>query len=205
MPSYPLTIRRCQHLRINGTQCGSPALREEKYCYFHARYYRTKMEAAIHVLEQGAMMQVNLEDANSIQVGLAEVVRLLVTKQVDHRTASLLLSAMRTASSNLKRISIEPEQPTQVVIDRDCVERRPIGATAWSKVEGREYDDLEQPAPEKNVAKKKTFDELYTTPEAREFMAHFTHLTEGLERDPNFLDVRPGELARKQEEESRET
>jgi hypothetical protein len=28
------------------------------------------------------------------------------------------------------------------VIDPQCVERRPLGATAWSKVQGREYDDL---------------------------------------------------------------
>jgi hypothetical protein len=28
------------------------------------------------------------------------------------------------------------------VIDSDCVERRPLGASAWSKVAGREYDEL---------------------------------------------------------------
>ena len=32
----------------------------------------------------------------------------------------------------------------RVVIDRECVERRPIGASAWSAVEGREYDELAQ-------------------------------------------------------------
>jgi hypothetical protein len=78
-----------------------------------------------------------LEDANSIQMGLVQV--MLVTQQVDHRTAALLLYALQTASANLKRTSFEPEMPTRVVIDRDCVERRPIGATAWSTVEGREY------------------------------------------------------------------
>ena len=43
---------------------------------------------------------------------------------------------------NLKRTSLEPELPTQVVIDRESVANRPIGASAWSRVEGREYDDL---------------------------------------------------------------
>jgi hypothetical protein len=83
-----------------------------------------------------------LEDANSIQVGLAEVMRLLVTQEIDHKTGALLLYAMQTASMNLKRTSLEPEFPTQVVIDRESVARRPIGASAWSRVEGREYDDL---------------------------------------------------------------
>jgi hypothetical protein len=38
--------------------------------------------------------------------------------------------------------SLELELPTQVVIDRESVANRPIGASAWSRVEGREYDDL---------------------------------------------------------------
>jgi hypothetical protein len=83
-----------------------------------------------------------LGDANSIQVGLAEVMRLLVTRQIDHRTAALLLHALRTASINLKHTSFEPEQSTHVVIDPDSVERRPLGATAWSKVDGCEYDAI---------------------------------------------------------------
>jgi hypothetical protein len=82
-----------------------------------------------------------LEDANSIQVGLAEVMFQLVTQEIDHRTAALMLYALQTASANLRMTSFEPE-PTRVVIDRESVERRPIGASAWSKVEGREYDDL---------------------------------------------------------------
>ena len=83
-----------------------------------------------------------LEDANSIQVGLAEVMRLLVTQEVDHKTGALLLYAMQTASANMKHTSFEPE-PTQVVIDRDCVERRPIGATAWSTVRARVWPGRE--------------------------------------------------------------
>ena len=36
-----LEIRRCQHIRVHGAQCGSPALREEKYCYHHAHRGRS--------------------------------------------------------------------------------------------------------------------------------------------------------------------
>jgi len=43
---------------------------------------------------------------------------------------------------NLKRTSLEPALPMQVVIDRESVANRPLGASAWSRVEGREYDDL---------------------------------------------------------------
>src|SRR5260370_38240801 len=77
-----------------------------------------------------------LEAANSIQEGLAEVMRLLVTNQIDHRTAALLLHALRTASVNIRHASFEPE-PTLVVIDSEWVERRPLGARPRPEVEGR--------------------------------------------------------------------
>jgi len=82
-----------------------------------------------------------LEDADSVQMGLGEITRLMMTRQVDHRTAALMFYALQTASANLKHTSFEP-QPTLVVIDPECVERRPLGATAWSTVEGCEYDDV---------------------------------------------------------------
>jgi hypothetical protein len=156
MSSYPLNIRRCQYIKVNGTQCGSPALREDKHCYFHMGWVLKNREINMQLGEHGTvtlptmtsptttfptLTLPTLEDANSVQMGLAEIMRVLVTKQIDHRTAALLLYALQTASSNLKRISFEPE-PTHVVIDRDSVERRPLGSSAWSAVVGREYDDL---------------------------------------------------------------
>jgi hypothetical protein len=77
-------------------------------------------------------------------VSLANVMERLILQDIDHKTAALLLYALQTASMNLKRTSLEPELPTQVVIDRESVANRPIGASAWSRVEGREYDDLSE-------------------------------------------------------------
>jgi hypothetical protein len=149
MALYPESIRRCHHIKVNGTQCGSPALRNETHCYYHMRWTRKGMAAISHMQKEGAIMLPTLEDANSIQVALADVIRMLRTQEVDHRTAALMLYALQTASANLKHTSFEPE-PTQVVIDRECVQRRPIGATAWSKVKGREYDELEKDDAEKD-------------------------------------------------------
>jgi hypothetical protein len=141
MSFYPESVARCQHIRVNGTQCGSPALRDEKHCYYHMRWHTTSMAVTLKQREDWIAGLPTLEDANSIQVGLAEVMRLLVTQEVDHKTGALLLYAMQTASVNVTRTSFEPE-PTMVVIDRKCVEQRPLGASAWSKIEGRDYDDL---------------------------------------------------------------
>ncbi len=154
MSLYPESVARCRHIKVNGTQCGSPALRDEKYCYFHMRWHTTSMSVLLKEREHWIAGLPTLEDANSIQVGLAEVMRLLVTTEVDHKTGALLLYAMQTASANMKHTSFEPE-PTRVVIDRECVERRPLGATAWSKVEGREFDEVETDQVEKDELKKK--------------------------------------------------
>ena len=37
---------RCKHVRVNGTRCECPALREEAYCYFHYRARQRQTSAA---------------------------------------------------------------------------------------------------------------------------------------------------------------
>jgi hypothetical protein len=142
MSLYPETIARCQHIKVNGTQCGSPAVRAQRFCYFHNQFRQKQLQINSNIQQQRWKITLPLlEDANSIQMGLVQVMRLLVTQQIDHRTAALMLYALRTASANLKHTLFEPE-PTRVVIDRKSVDRRPLGVSAWSAVEGVEYDDL---------------------------------------------------------------
>jgi len=143
---YPESIARCQHLKVNGTQCGSPALRKQRFCYFHKDWRQKRLQINVNIRrEQGAVTLPVLEDANSIQVALMQVMRLLLTAQIEHRTAGLLLYALQTASANLARTTFEPKLPTQVVIDRATISRRPIGATAWTTAKDREYDDQDEP------------------------------------------------------------
>ena len=141
MSVYPSHISRCQHIKVNGTQCGSPSLRQTKFCYYHIRYHWPELDALENNNEWFKPLP-TLEDANSIQVSLAQVMEKLVTREIDHKTATLLLYALQIASMNLKRTSLEPALPTQVIIDLESVAHRPIGASAWSRVQGREYDDL---------------------------------------------------------------
>jgi len=131
MSVYPESIARCQHIKVSGTQCASPALRRQKFCYFHKQFRQKRLEINANIQQQRWNVTLPLlEDANSIQMGLVQVMRLLLTQQIDRGTAGLMLYALQTASANLKRPSFEPELPTRVVIDRESVTRRPIGATA---------------------------------------------------------------------------
>src|SRR5450755_1112411 len=132
-------ILRCQHIKVDGVQCGSPALRGERRCYFHERWQRVDQGTTrLHSALRSGILPA-LEDANSIQLALAEVMRLAIMGHIEHRVFSLLLSALRIAAANVKHLSLTPK-PTHIVIDPESVENRPLGATAWSEAEGQDYD-----------------------------------------------------------------
>lgn len=196
MSTYPVTIRRCQHIKVNGIQCGSPAKRNEMHCYFHEQCSLMSRHINMRYTEHGIIHLPTLEDANSIQLGLAELMRLIVTHQIDHPTASLLLRALRTAAANVKFTNLEPK-PTQIVIDPKCVENRPLGATAWSAVEGRDYDIVENVVQKDEVKKSaaksddvEIHDPVKCAAAAlrREQADYLQELMDSVARDPNYLD-----------------
>ena len=197
MSLYPKRVARCEHVKVNGTQCGSPALRDQPYCYFHAICHRKGKDAISYLEELETAMLPTLEDANSVQLGLAGVMRQLVKRQIDHKTAALLLYALQTASANVKQTSFEPE-PTRVVIDPESVKQRPLGATAWSTVEEREYDEVENDDVKGgNLKKDKSWDE------GKECEAELMRLIAGQILDPKFLDrPHPSNFRARQEKEN---
>jgi len=151
MSLSPESIRRCQHIKVNGTQCGSPAMRDRSYCYFHMRWHRKGRQVNAFLQKQEILVLPTLEDANSIQVGLAEIMRQLATKMIDHRTAGLLLYAVQIASANLKHTSFEPD-PALVIVDRDSLAHSPLGTTACSTLEALESGDRETLSVETGLA-----------------------------------------------------
>ncbi len=103
MPIHP-NAKQCRHLKVNGTQCGSPALRGEQFCYFHQRMIRgvrTPFRSRIH---PAAM----LEDEESIQASLMEVVNALIRNTIDYRRADLIIRALHIAVKNIRRARFNP-------------------------------------------------------------------------------------------------
>jgi hypothetical protein len=103
MPSYP---NRCQHIKVNGTQCGSPALRRNRFCYFHKRHHDERIELASESQRNARQKNARarravaidlpvFEDANSIQVSLMQITRLLIAGDMDAKTAGLILYALQ--------------------------------------------------------------------------------------------------------------
>jgi hypothetical protein len=117
-----------------------------------------------------------LEDANSVQMALMQVMQLLGTGQMEHKTAALMLYALQTASCNLRNTEFEARDATDVVIDRGDVHRTCMGGPQWFEEdfdgeaddvedEEGEEQEVEQDAGVKAGAGKPT--EHVTTEEAR--------------------------------------
>jgi hypothetical protein len=124
-------VPRCQHLKMNGTQCGSPALRRRRHCFFHERIRRERAKIAADTLAGRGFDLPLLEDANSVQVALMKTIQMLGSGRMDHRTAGLILYALQTASVNLRNAEFETRRVTDVVIDRDDVHRTCINGPQW--------------------------------------------------------------------------
>nr|MBA3914635.1 hypothetical protein [Terriglobales bacterium] len=142
MASYP---SRCQHLKVNGTQCGSPALQRNRYCFFHKRWNEQRIVmGAKHRRARHLDLPV-LEDANSLQVALMQVTRLIAAGDIDQKSAGLLLYAIQIASYNLRHTCFEPADPHQVVLNPRDARDMPLGEyDQWSDEDFEEEEDTEE-------------------------------------------------------------
>ena len=140
---------RCQHVKVNGTQCGSPALRRNRFCFFHKRFQTERISLNKIVVNQARAHRraANfdlpvLEDANSIQVSLMQIMRLLALGHLDRKTAGLLLYALQTASANLRRTNFEPNMHN-IILDPRQVDETPLGGRIWDDEDFADEDDEE--------------------------------------------------------------
>jgi hypothetical protein len=132
-------VPRCQHVKVNGVQCGSPALRRRRFCYFHENYRQTQAR----LLEDQSKGRISnfplLEDANSVQVAVMHVMHLLGSGKMDTKVAGLMLYALQTASVNMKRVSFEAGKATDIVIDQDTLDLTWINGPQWCD---RDFQEL---------------------------------------------------------------
>src|SRR5579872_1707857 len=152
MAEYP---NRCQHIKVNGVQCGSPALRRNRFCFFHKRFHDERIRISADRARRGVATFILpvLEDANSIQMAIMQIMRLILTGQIEHKTASLLLYALQTASSNLRSTKFEPRMHQVVLNPRDAADI-PLDCNAWDDEDFDEEEEEEAEPDEVEVAVK---------------------------------------------------
>jgi hypothetical protein len=130
MYTYP-NVPRCHYIKTNGTRCGSPALRDQKFCYFHQRWQQQRINLRHYPGEESYLELPVLEDADSIQMALTQVMRLVLSQKINPKEAGLLLYALQIASANLKRTEFQPRDEKNVVIDPALLAQAGVGVDSW--------------------------------------------------------------------------
>jgi hypothetical protein len=112
-PPQPATfknVRACQHIKVTGVPCGGPPMRGEQFCYFHQRMLRgvkTPPNVRIHPVAL-------IEDEESIQASLMEIINALARNYIDLRRADLMLKALWIAVKNSRRAKFNINNSTMV-------------------------------------------------------------------------------------------
>jgi hypothetical protein len=88
---------RCQYTKTNGNGCGSPAVKDESFCYFHGEA-RTKRKAE----EASTLHEMPvLEDKLSLQLAITRLCAQLASGSIDEKRGRVLLAALRLGQKNL--------------------------------------------------------------------------------------------------------
>ncbi len=164
MASYPIEIRRCRHVKTNGTQSGSPALKSKELCYYHEQNQPREVELYLdgERYSDGSIVLPVFEDAHSIQSVIRQVVQLMLSRRIERKDAGVLLYALQIAACNLKTMQAEKAKPTQVVMEPDKAAETPLGMTPWSATgKGHDPDDAAQAEAEHWLAFPPSAEECY--------------------------------------------
>jgi len=99
MPIHP-NVRRCTHIQITGHRCGSPALKQEYFCYFHTRMIKgvqTRVDSQIHPIAL-------IENAEAIQAAIMHTIDAVLKGNIDNKRANIVLKALHIAVRNSRNV-----------------------------------------------------------------------------------------------------
>src|SRR5664279_6103857 len=103
----PMTqYETCRHVKEDGAYCGSPALRERKYCYYHLMQRASRLRRA-RALRDNVPYRLeihSLDNLYAIRDAISDIAQALAAGQLDSRTAGKLLYAIQQASTTNRRI-----------------------------------------------------------------------------------------------------
>jgi hypothetical protein len=112
MPLHP-NVRQCTHIQVTGHRCGSPALKQEYFCYFHTRMIKgvqTRVDSEIHPVAL-------IENAEAIQAALMHMIDGVLKGTLDNKRANIVLKALHIAVRNSRnvRFSLHPDDMVREV------------------------------------------------------------------------------------------
>ncbi len=117
-------MEECHHIRVNGTKCGSVALRGELWCYYHHALFpeaahRRRLaigwdktrelygeDSPTRLYGENQLDLPHIEDISSIQLAIARVIAALAANAIDNKRARLLLHGLQIAARILPRVAL---------------------------------------------------------------------------------------------------
>ena len=96
----------CRHVKPDAAYCGSPALRERKYCYYHIMQRGRRLRRA-RALRDNVPYRLEihcLDNLYAVRDALSDIAQALAAGQLDPRTAGKLLYAIQQVNSTNRRI-----------------------------------------------------------------------------------------------------
>ncbi|WP_263382556.1 hypothetical protein [Granulicella arctica] len=120
---------QCRHIFTDGHQCGSPALRTQKLCFYHHTSRQPAAHKTVHGITFIALPAP--DDFHAIQRGLSEVLRLLASNGIDDRHATALIKGLSVCSTNLARAARHAKSmPAATELVQDFVQDPLLGVLA---------------------------------------------------------------------------
>src|SRR5215813_8069137 len=101
-------FNECRHIFTSGKKCGSPALKNENFCFYHTTARKLEKQSAGNRPYDGVdpkettLSLPTLDDPDSIQLAISEVVLALAANCIDPRRARILLYGLQIASQHYR-------------------------------------------------------------------------------------------------------
>ena len=141
-----MSFRTCDHLKEDGIYCSSPALRNQRYCYFHLNLRACRVQAAQARLHgQPCRLRLPiLDNMHAVQSALQQVADALADDRIEPRRAGQLLYLLQQVACNLNRTPGWDAQVPPLEADQEL---RALEVPSLQEQYGLPFDtDLEAPA-----------------------------------------------------------
>src|SRR6516225_4841947 len=108
-----MQYQTCSHIKEDGVYCGSPALRDQKYCHYHLQQRGRRLRRA-RALRDNLPYQIDIQSLDNpyaVRNAITEVAQALAAGELDQAVAGKILYAIQQAASQNKLIAqIEASQ-----------------------------------------------------------------------------------------------
>ncbi len=104
----------CEYIKTGGARCGSPAIKDRPFCYYHERLkmHMPMTEMFVDQIKNPKPGELPvavfdlpfLDDGAAVQIGYMQVIHGITHRRLNPRQAGLMLSALHGAARNLRQM-----------------------------------------------------------------------------------------------------